>query len=243
MSHKNPCTAAEPEGIPLIDCFMGQPVGLEEGSDQHRLGKRSSAFPERRGKPAPYSDAPQASLCLPISFLPNTMPLIPCQLSHRHRAALNAGLFSLNSSVSRQPLLSPPGNETELEENLPPLSFPSLRNGIGARTLETLAQTLPQSTDLLKEIKCFALRESQREWHHRLAQVVFSTLQIPLPVCGAHTGCHPHYTRAMWEPSLTSKHALSTCPFQQQVLQTGKSVTPTMVPPVQACTPLPRGDK
>lgn len=77
--------------------------------------------------------------------------------------------FSFNSAVSRQFLLPPPGHEIELEKNLPPPPPRSLRKEIPAGTPETLAQTPPQSPDLLKEIKCF--HESQRECHYELAQV------------------------------------------------------------------------
>lgn len=97
----------------------------------------------------------------------------------------------------------------------------SFRNGIWARTPETLTLTLPQFTDLLKEIKCFALHESQREWHHGLAQVVFSTLQIS----SASLQCTRDAilnTCNLGAPYPLSKHILSTHPFQQQVLQTGK---------------------
>ena len=56
-----------------------------------------------------------------------------------------------------------------LKKNLPPPPPRSLRKEIPAGTPETLAQTPPQSPDLLKEIKCF--HESQRECHYELAQV------------------------------------------------------------------------
>lgn len=193
MSHKNPWTAALPEGIPLTDSFTGQPAGLEGGSDQHRPGKRSSAFPESGGRPAPHSSPPQTSLCLPMSFSPSTTPPTPCQLSTpaRHGAAPSAGLCSLSSPVPRQSPIHQAMRQ-ELEKDLPPLSSPSLRKGIWARTSETLAQTLPQSTDLLKEIKCFALHEPQRERHPGLAGQSSPHCQHPLAVCSAHAGCRPN---------------------------------------------------
>lgn len=133
--------------------------------------------------------------------------------------------FSFNSSVSRQLLRPLPGDETELEENLNTRLLPPLRNGIWARTPEILAQTPPQATDLLKEIKCFALRESQREWHHGLAQVVFSTLQIS----SASLQCT--HDAILNTCNLGAPHPLPNTSCQLTLsnsrLQTGKYITPT----------------
>lgn len=148
-------------------CFMGQPVGLKEGSGQHRLGKRGSDSPERREKPAPYSNTPQASLYLSMSFSPSTVLLIPCHLSTPARDTILTQFFS----VKVAPLASTRrGDKTGEESSIP--SFPIPQEWEWAGTPETLAQALPQSTDLLKEIKCFAPHEPQRQWHQGLAQGV-----------------------------------------------------------------------
>lgn len=178
-----------------------------------------------------------------MSFLPNIMLLIPCQLS---TPAIDTGQL-LELAFSHSILLCQ-DNSSYLHQAMrqnwrriyTPLLPPPQEWDLG-RDLRDLSLNSTPTTDLLKEIKCFALHGSQREWHHGLAKVVFSTLQIPSASLQC-TRCHPKHVQ-FGSPSPTSKHILSTHPFQQQVLQTGKSITPTIFPLVQACTHLHGRDK
>lgn len=100
-----------------IPCFMGRPVGLEEGSGQHRLGERADS-PEGR------------ETLLPILILPRPVCTCPCPF-HPTQCSLSRQLSTQPQALVCQtaPLPSTRRDRTGGESSTP--LFPTSGKGLG----------------------------------------------------------------------------------------------------------------
>lgn len=139
MSHKNPWAAAWAEGILSLASWDSQ-WGWRKGvvsTDWER-----GLIPQREGRSLlPILILPRPVCTCPCPFYPAQCSLFPA--SSAHSQTLRAGPFLLNSSVSRQLLLPPPGDETELAENPPPLFSPTSGKGFGQGTQDLSLNSTP----------------------------------------------------------------------------------------------------